>query len=75
MRRTSLTAIILALLLISGAWVHLYPKWQRFRAIDQCLNSGGRWDYAADRCEYCYNADGTFVGGPNCNELPPDVAP
>lgn len=71
MRRTSLTAIAVALLLIGAGWIFLYPKWERFWAIDQCLDSGGRWDHAAAHCEHCYDANGSYTGGPNCNEPAP----
>lgn len=50
-RRVRLVAIMLFLAATLGA-VAALPWLRRQLRIDTCLDNGGRWDYAAERCEH-----------------------
>jgi hypothetical protein len=45
LRRTILVIVAIAILVSAGLWV----RYQL--AIDGCLDSGGRWDYDAGKCD------------------------
>jgi hypothetical protein len=46
-----LTAVILIALALFITW----PVLQEFPAVDSCLDSGGRFDYEANECDYYDN--------------------
>jgi hypothetical protein len=46
--RVAVIAVLIALALLVWAG----PKAVRWFAIDGCLDSGGRWDYARNQCEH-----------------------
>jgi hypothetical protein len=41
--------LILAVVVALALW--WWPSARRWLAIDRCLDLGGRWDYAEERCE------------------------
>ena len=63
MMRTLIILLAVLVVVLGAAWY--------FIAVDGCADTGGRWIETENRCEYCYNPDGSYVGGSNCQEPPP----
>ncbi|MDB5472079.1 MAG: hypothetical protein JWR84_3639 [Caulobacter sp.] len=49
-RRHALLLAVAALVLLAG--IVGGPRLWRYVSIDSCLDSGGRWDYQAKRCDF-----------------------
>jgi len=71
MPQTRLVTFAIAMLLFGAGWIYFAPKMIHFLQVDACLESGNWWRHDEDRCEFCYDNDERYVGGPYCEEPAP----